>query len=244
MSWLRLKRITAAVVTAAVAVLAATPGVSDAAPRPSRAQGAAITVALTVPRYVAIAKQQTFLAPGITCPGGCTWDFGWRATWTAMAAGKPQETVIFSPYDMVPMPVLVQGGYVQDIDQLGLWSWTPVSNPYAIVPADQMNRPVTDVRLGSRTSLTASRSGSKVTLTVGAARYWQSKHNWAAYTTARGLVEFRNVGTTTWRNLREIHPDAAGWETWSYYTTTKREYRAYLYTTTYIWGSQSPNRIA
>ncbi len=244
MNWQILRRIAAAVVTAALTVLVAAPGVSGAVPGSSRLRGAAITVTLTVPRYVAIAKQQTFLAPGITCPGGCTWDFGWRATWTAIAAGKPQETVIFSPYDMVPMPVLVQGGYVYDTDQLGVWAWTPVSDAYAIVPPDQMNAPVTDVRLGSRTSLAAIRSGLKVTLTVGAARYWQSKHNWAAYTSARGLVEFRNVGTTTWRSLREIHPNSGGWETWSYYTSVKREYRAYLYTTTYIWGSQSPNRIA
>lgn len=230
----------AVVIALGTSLAAASP--AQAAPKPQQEVSA---VNLSVPRYVAIKKRQTFLNPTINCPEiECIWDNPYRATWTAYASGKAQETIIFSPYDMVPHPTLQVGGYVQDTDRIGNWRWTPVSDGWSVLPQNKMNSPLTDVRLGSNTSLAATRKGIKVTLKIGAANYRPSKHNWVAYSTARGLVQARKVGTTNWYNLREIHPDSAGWETWSYYTSVVKEYRAYLYTTPTIWGSQSPNRKA
>lgn len=243
MSRHKLYRLVAAGFAAALTVLASVAGASgaEATPKPQ----VFTSVNLVVPRYIAITSPQKPVNPSINCPpDGCIWDYGYRATWTTSAAGKPQDTIIFSPYDMVPNPTLVQGGTLKDTNQLGLWTWTPVADQWAIVPANQMNSPLMDIRLGSRASLAATRSGLKVTLKIGAAHYWQSKHNWAAYTNATGLVQARNAGSTTWSNLREIHPDSAGWETWSYVTSVVKDYRVVITTATYIWGSESPTRKA
>jgi hypothetical protein len=123
---------------------------------------------------------------------------------------------------------------------LGRWNWQPAGAYDAADKPIMQYSPYTDVRLASSGRVTPTRSGSRVTLRTSAVRYWQGGSKFIGWAGARGQLQYRAPGTTTWHGLKEVFSDAAGRYSYTYTTKAARDYRVVLRSTGYIWESVSP----
>lgn len=127
-----------------------------------------------------------------------------------------------------------------DTMPLGRWTWRPegaYTAADAEVPQYTYN---TDVRLASYARVTAARSGSRVTIRTTAMRYWVSGERFIGWNGARGIIQYRTPGTTTWRSLKEVFSNTAGVYSYSYTSAAARDYRVVTRATGVIWESTSP----
>lgn len=96
-----------------------------------------------------------------------------------------------------------------------------------------------DVRAMSWGYLATSRSGSTVNLTVRGLRFWTStgsNGNWAG---AKGVIQYRDAGSSTWKSLKNVVTDGTGHDAYAYTTSAKRSYRVLFPNQPTIWGSVS-----
>lgn len=136
-----------------------------------------------------------------------------------------------------------------DSVHLGRWIWRPKAGftdyqPPAIDESlilQEMNTPTTDVRVASATSVTAARSGKKVTVSTRANRYWTSAHAFGAWGLPAGIIQYRVPGTSNWYGLKNVSADAYGRYAYTYTISNRREYRAIMFNARYVWGSTSSN---
>ena len=132
--------------------------------------------------------------------------------------------------------------YVFGDDPLGKWTWRPEG---AFDAADNQifqYTPVTDVRLASYSRITPTRTGTKVNLKTLANRWWGNGDKFIGYASARGQIQYRTPGTTTWHSLKDVYSSSTGTYSYTYNTTLTRDYRVVIYDapTNTIWGSTSP----
>jgi hypothetical protein len=127
-----------------------------------------------------------------------------------------------------------------DWEDLGRWTWRPGSAWDADYDDVAQNTPYTDIKLASWTALTATRSGTKVTLNVSVARYAYSLDKFVSWAGAVGQIQYRVPGTTTWQPLKSVTASSTGKYTYAYTTSAVREYRVYFPATAYIWNVASP----
>jgi len=130
-----------------------------------------------------------------------------------------------------------------DWQPIGRWQWRPAgAHDSGYNEVYQYGPYYTDVRLASYGRVTATRYGSKVSVTTAAARYWQSGSKIIGWSGARGQIQWRAPGTTTWRGLKEVYSNSGGNYSYTYTTSAVRDYRVVLYdaTANTIWGSTSP----
>jgi hypothetical protein len=123
---------------------------------------------------------------------------------------------------------------------LGLWNWRP---GYAYDANDNdvfQYSPYTDVRLGSYGQVTVTHTGSRVDLRTTAMRYWAGGDRFIGWSGARGQLQYRTPGTTTWRGLKDVYSNSGGLYGYTYATTAVRDYRLVLIASSQIWGSSSP----
>jgi hypothetical protein len=100
----------------------------------------------------------------------------------------------------------------------------------------------TDIRLASYGRITAIRYGSKVNVRTAAARYWQGGSKFIGWSGARGQIQWRTPGTTTWHGLKEVYSNSSGTYSYTYATSASATTASCSTTTTNntIWGSTSP----
>jgi len=222
------KRVKSGVVAVGLAVA----GVLATSGQPATAAG---TCSLYVPSRVSISQPYR----GITVPlgpncaaSGVTW-----ADWDGYHPTQGLEEVLL--FDHVSSVVWD----LYDWKPIGRWQWRP-SGAYDSGYNDvyQYGPYYTDVRLGSYGRVTATRYGSKVNVKTAAARYWQGGSKFIGWSGARGQIQWRTPGTTTWRGLKEVYSTSGGNYSYTYTTTAVRDYRVVLYdaTANTIWGSTSP----
>ncbi|TCN34878.1 hypothetical protein EV644_118128 [Kribbella orskensis] len=126
---------------------------------------------------------------------------------------------------------------------LGRWQWRPAgaydANSNEIY---QYGPYYTDVRLSSYGRVTATRSGSRVVVRTAAARYWGAGEKFVGWAYARGQIQYRTPGTSTWRGLKDVYSNSSGTYSYTYPTSAARYYRVVLYDAANktIWGSTSP----
>jgi len=130
-----------------------------------------------------------------------------------------------------------------DWQPIGRWQWRPAGawdSNYTDVY--QYGPYYTDIRLASYGRVTATRYGSKVNVRTAAARYWQGGSKFIGWSGARGQIQWRTPGTTTWHGLKEVYSNSSGTYSYTYTTSAVRDYRVVLYNATNntIWGSTSP----
>ena len=158
------------------------------------------------------------------------------AAWTAVAAAGEVDTIIYEN-GARSQPFTIFGD-----DPLGKWTWRPEG---AFDAADNeifQYTPVTDVRLASYSRITPTRTGTKVNLKTLANRWWGDGDKFIGFASARGQIQYRTPGTTTWRGLKDVYSSSTGTYSYTYNTTLTRDYRVVIYDapTNTIWGSTSP----
>jgi hypothetical protein len=125
-------------------------------------------------------------------------------------------------------------------DPIGKWTWRPEGAFDAIDNEVYQYTTYTDVRLASYGRVYPTRSGSKVNIKTLAGRYWQSGAKFIGWSSARGQIQYRTPGTTTWHSLKEVYSTSTGTYSYTYSTTAVRDYRVVYYNVSTIWGSTSP----
>ncbi|TCO49224.1 hypothetical protein EV646_103202 [Kribbella antiqua] len=123
---------------------------------------------------------------------------------------------------------------------LGRWTWRPDYAWDASYTDVYQYTPVTDVRLASYGRVYPTRSGSKVNIKTAAMRYWAGGDRFIGWSGARGQIQYRTPGTTTWKGLKDVYSTSTGTYSYTYNTTAVREYRVVLYAVSTIWESTSP----
>lgn len=176
---------------------------------------------LTVPSRLVISMQDT--------PIHSTWSTGPQvdmAEWTNGVTQSPN----FGPSPMM----------IPDTSRLGLWTWVGHCNFMGGEGGCRANSPTTDVRLWSWGGVTAtSRSGSKVSITTSSHRYAYSLNRLVPWRDVNGTIQYRNLGSTTWVNLKSVVPDATGHYTFTWTSSAVRDYRLVQAYTPMIWSHVS-----
>lgn len=98
------------------------------------------------------------------------------------------------------------------------------------------------VRLGSRLSLTSSRSGSQVTLRAEARRYTPEHHRFAYWKGKSVALQYKG-STGSWKTFKTVSTGSTGALTYRFRVSSKRSYRAVAADQSSTWGSTS-NMVA
>ena len=123
---------------------------------------------------------------------------------------------------------------------LGRWTWQPSGAFAGFVPVAQFGPYSTDVRLASTAKVTATRVGTKVMLATTATRYWVAGNKFIGWSGARGQIQWRTPGATTWNALKDVSSTTTGTYAYAYTTSLGRDYRVVITSAPTIFGSTSP----
>jgi hypothetical protein len=127
-----------------------------------------------------------------------------------------------------------------DTMPIGRWTWQPSVAFDANFHDVYLYTTYTDVRLASYGRVTPTRSGTKVNVKTTAMRYWQGGHKFIGWSGARGQIQYRTPGTTTWRALKDVYSTSTGAYSYTYTTSAVRDYRVVFGDVSTMWGSTSP----
>ena len=210
---------------------------------------------LTMPSRVVVASRSQDLNSGKVSTDCLNWEawsygqLGFQAVWRAVGSdGLGIVDSRWHPLGSEPFIIWsIPPAHVDDSMRLGRWVWRPWSgftagdpdHEYTVLSLPEMNTPATDVRVGSVNYVAAVRHGGRVTVTTRAVRYWTSTHAFGIWAGARGLIQYRVPGQTTWHPLKNVYSDGYGRYSYTYTTSATREYRAIMWDATYVWGAAS-----
>jgi hypothetical protein len=127
---------------------------------------------------------------------------------------------------------------------LGRWTWRPNGAYDATGNAVYQYTTTTDVRLATYGRVVPTRSGTKVNVKTTAMRYRQSDYwqsgKFIGWSGARGQIQYRTPGTTTWHGLKDVYSTSTGAYSYTYTTSAVRDYRVVFTDVSTMWGSTSP----
>ena len=126
-----------------------------------------------------------------------------------------------------------------DFTPLGVWTWRPEFCMYGELLECTQNSPTTDIRLGGWAGLTATRSGSYVTVSTSTARYAYSLNRFVPWGGIRGTVQTRTSSTAPWVSLKWVYPGTSGKYSFRYANSAVRDYRVVFPATPLIWNATS-----
>lgn len=136
-----------------------------------------------------------------------------------------------------PDPFVCTFATLSDPDRLGVWTWRPLS-AHAPLTTASLNTTSMDVRLGSVAHTSATRRGTKVTVTARAYHYWTSTHAFGPWTGVRGTIEYAAPGQP-WRPLKYAYASSTGRYTYTYTTSQHRRHRVVIPDQQVVWGAVS-----
>ena len=129
---------------------------------------------------------------------------------------------------------------VYDFEPLGRWTWRPEGAYTSNFDAVFQYTTYTDVRLGSFGRVVPTRIGSKINVKTKAGRYWVGGSKFIGWSGARGQIQWRTPGSSTWHALKDVYSTSTGTYSYTYTTSLTRDYRVVLMAAPTIWGSTSP----
>lgn len=184
---------------------------------------------LVVPSTVRITSSYQHITPTVT--GGCSYyASSLFAVWSGYTSQGAEDSLYFDRSGS-------QHWDVYDWHSLGRVTWRPEGADESINYNEfTQNSPTTDVRLGSWSTIKATRSGTSVTLSSNGARwssYWGKP---IAFETSASF-QYKDVGSSTWRTL--VTKSVKGSASYSYRTSATRDYRVVYSTTATTWGVTS-----
>lgn len=203
-----------------------------AVPVPASAAG---SCSLYAPGRIAIGSpfRTVTINEGPNCAAAGVVDAAWSATHPTKG---PIDIIIYENSDR-SQPFDIFGD-----DPIGVWTWRPEGAFDASDNTVFQYTPTTDVRLASYSRVTPTRTGTKVNVKTLAGRWWQAGNKLIGWSGARGQIQYRTPGSTTWHGLKDVYSSSAGTYSYTYSTSAVRDYRVVIYDATNktIWGSTSP----
>jgi hypothetical protein len=125
-----------------------------------------------------------------------------------------------------------------DSHTIGLHTW----RPYAAYDSNSnelsQNTLQSDIRLGTAAWITSKRTSGVVTLT-GTSLLYSTGSEVYFKRSAKGVFQFKERGTSTWKALKAVTTNSAGVATMAYRYSKTRDYRFVLYTTPISWDHAS-----
>jgi len=179
---------------------------------------------LSVPTRVAIGKPSVLLPQKLT--GACAQPNGF-AVWNLDYPDTRSQQQAFAG---------VNGGTWPFTDDMpvGLYVWRtqsaqdPAGNPLT------QNTVTTTAKLAAGAWISSKRVGDVVTLN-GTSLLYSVTTNSYFKRSAAGVFQFRERGTTTWKNLKSVRTNSKGQVTMAYRYSKTRDYRFALYSTSISW---------
>lgn len=123
-----------------------------------------------------------------------------------------------------------------DGQPLGAYVVKPVSVFNAAADDIAQNSPRTEVRLDSRFSFSATRSGQYVTLTTSLRKYSRSANTFGPWGKKAIALSYRNCSTCAWTHFQTRTTTTSGKASYRFKATSVREYRVSAGGTTSIWA--------
>ncbi|MGO4598110.1 hypothetical protein [Terrabacter sp. 2RAF25] len=157
---------------------------------------------------------------------------GVYASWDAYSSRGFEDILIFNNARTAYLDVY-------DFATLGRWTWRPSSCFLPDFTDCTQNTRTMDVRLGGWSGLTATRLGTRLTLTVSAARYAYSLDKFVPWVNVRGTLQYKAPTAKTWTGLKYVYPGSNGRYSFTYSTSSIRDYRVVFADTPVIWGHTS-----
>ncbi|MBO1755276.1 hypothetical protein [Allobranchiibius sp. CTAmp26] len=206
--------------------MAVSAGLMAGAPTASAAQ----SCTLSAPARVSVWHSYTGVP--LRASGACTIGSGWGAWDLIHPTQGSQDTAFFDG-------TATDTWDYYTFEPMGRMTWRPSDAYDSYSNMLSQNAPVSEVRLGSWAGLTATRSGSAVTLNVRAVRYWVSGDKNIPFTSAAGTIQYRAPGTTAWKSLKYVSTNSSGAYQYRYASSAARDYRVVLNGTSSIWNAAS-----
>ncbi|MEV0795106.1 hypothetical protein [Kribbella sp. NPDC050459] len=218
----------------AVAILAA--GLTATQPAQAATQRATAACALAIPARISVSGSYNlfYARLGAGCP-----DSIYTAVWksTPAVTAKPQGRLEFTKGSRT-----AQFGFSGAFPVLGTITWQPAGGATDIngVKVADLATGYTVSRCASVAALSGGRQGSRTAL-LTTVSYWRPLHDryerWAG---KKVLIQYQDIGTTTWKGLAYVTTNSVGQVTYNYYPNRTRRYRVYVPGTTSIWDDYSP----
>ncbi|TWD84355.1 hypothetical protein FB561_5542 [Kribbella amoyensis] len=214
-------------------LLLAAAGCLTVAPLPAAQAQTTGTCVLHAPTRVAIGRP--YIGLRLTMSGPCTAG-GWAAWDLYHPSRGLQDTAFFdnTSSDMWD---------VYDFHTIGQHTWRPSGAYDGAFNSQSQNTVVSDVRLAAGAWIASSRKADVVTLTGTSLLYSPTSQSYFKRSAA-GVFQYRERGTTTWKNLKSVRTSSAGTVSMSYRYSKTRDYRFALYSTPISWdlGSATTTR--
>ncbi|MGL5816717.1 MAG: hypothetical protein ACRCYR_04080 [Phycicoccus sp.] len=218
---------------ALAALAAAAAGIGLAASTAAPASAAA-DCTLSVTSRVAISRP--YLELPVRAAGTCTQPGG-LAAWELIHPTRGFENAVVFESGPTTTWDVYSDAYI------GTMTWRPEFAADGAGNAVSQNTAYTTVKLAAGAWISSSRSGDVVTLR-GTSLLYSTDNNVFFKRSAGGVFQYRDLGSTQWKNLKSVWTTSAGTATMSYRYSAQRDYRFALYSTPISWdvGSATTRR--
>jgi hypothetical protein len=205
--------------------------------QPSQAATTRVTAAtcsFKVPPRLAMNAANTYYAVplGSDCPAtmvGGAWTATWKTGFSESVLcqnGKCPGISLSTKYVPVGKVTWV-GDASGGVDQAG-------NKVATLLPA------ATEIRFASSASVNAGRKGTR-TAFLTTVWYFNPKTNtYSRWAGRKLLLQYQEIGTTTWKGLAYTTTNASGQAAYTYYPGRTRRYRVYVPASTSVWDYYSP----
>jgi hypothetical protein len=99
----------------------------------------------------------------------------------------------------------------------------------------------TEIRLASSGGLTGGRKGTRTALASTAWYFNPTTNTYVRWAGRKLLLQYQEIGTTTWKGLAYVTTNSAGQVTYNYYPGRTRRYRLYVPASTSVWDFYTPS---
>lgn len=193
------------------------------------------TCTLSVPSKVRLGSAG--LDVPLRATGGCAQNPGLRAIWYVGTDLATADAVALFNGSATSTWTLMHHG------SLGTYTWKGSGAVDSSNRAHSQNSPTTTVKVVSYAGLKISRVAGKTILNTRVIRFGTTNSVNVPYSGKAGLIQYREIGASTWKGLKNVASNSQGLYTYGYPTSAKREYRVIFGESTYVWGSVSPTRV-
>ncbi|WP_328329684.1 hypothetical protein OHA70_06755 [Kribbella sp. NBC_00382] len=223
---------------AAVSLLAASLTLAQPAQAavPTAVNQATATCSLVLPARISIKADVNYFFGklGSNCP-----DTVYTAVWKSSpnATMAPQGKLQFL-YGNREAQFVITG----TVPHIGKVAWNPAGSATNIsgVKVATLNATTSVIRAASTASVIGGRKGTRTAL-IAAASYWRpNSDRFVAWPNRKVLLQYQEVGSTTWKGLAYVTTDSKGKATYTYFAGKSRKYRAYVAGTSSVWDDFSP----
>ncbi|WP_410785830.1 hypothetical protein [Kribbella sp. C-35] len=218
----------------AVALLAA--GLVATEPAQAVPQQTTAVCTLAVPSRISV--NGSYYGEWARLGSGCP-DSVYTAVWKSSPAAtpNPQGRLEFTKGSRI-----AQFGFSGSFPPIGTITWSPAGGATNIngVKVADLASATSVSKCASAVALTGGRKGSRTAL-LTTVSYWRpSSDRYVRWAGKRVLIQYQDIGTSTWKGLAYVTTNSVGQVTYNYYPNRTRRYRVYVQGTSSIWNIFSP----